>query len=233
MLGALEMGGYSVGILPHGLAHFSMTSPFRDHLIGEKLLLLSPYSPDSAFTSGAALGRNRYIYLLSKGTLAVSNDLSGGTWSGATENLKKQWVPLWVREGENGPAGNRELIRMGGIPLTQENLVSRPILNIIRDPGSPGSTKANRQIVAATRGLDVYPVALPLVEEALEDGATVIEMAERLGIVEEQARAWLERGIDEGRIRRCGDGRFCPSHPDDGKGTPPPEGPRQILMFPA
>lgn len=233
MLGCMENDGYSVGILPHGLARFSMTAPFRDYLIGERLLLLSPYSPDSEFSSGAALGRNRYIYLLSQGTLAVSSDISGGTWSGATENLKKQWVPLWVREGENVPAGNRELIRMGGIPLTQENLESRPILNIIRDPKSADSPKANSQTVAATRELDIYPLALPRIEEALEDGATVIEMAERLGIVEEQARAWLERGINEGQFRRCGKGRFRPSHPDEEKGTPPPEGPRQILMFPA
>jgi predicted Rossmann fold nucleotide-binding protein DprA/Smf involved in DNA uptake len=53
----------------------------------------------------------------------VSSDYNkGGTWNGATENLKNGWVPLYVRNGSNVPQGNRELIKKGAIPL-DENMV--------------------------------------------------------------------------------------------------------------
>ncbi len=233
MLGCLQNGGYSVGILPHGLAHFSMTSPFREHLIGEKLLLLSPYNPDSEFSSGAALGRNRYIYLLSKSTLAISSDLSGGTWTGATENLKREWVPLWVREGENVPVGNRTLIQMGGIPLTRQKLRQGSLLELIKTNRNPETQVVQGAPSRKGEEQDLFPLVLPRILKILEGGTDIDEMARRLGIVEEQARAWLERGIAEGKLTRCGQGCFRPSHPDDDRGSPPPEGPSQMLMFPA
>src|SRR5690606_23112485 len=40
----------------------------------------------------------------------------GGTWAGATENLRHGWVPLWVKPDSAHP-GNAELLRQGGMPL--------------------------------------------------------------------------------------------------------------------
>lgn len=236
MLSCLESGGYAVGILSHGLARFSMTAPFRDFLIAERLFLLSPYSPESEFTAGAALGRNRYIFLLSRGTLAVSSGESGGTWSGATQNLERGWVPLWVRDGQNVPPGNRKLLGMGGKPLTREDLETYTILDILR--GKRTSTKKTpgtvpQPMASPEENLDLFPLVLPSLLKVLHHGATVSEMAEGLCIVEEQARIWLERGINEGLLKRCGPGLFCPAHPDDDKkGPPSPQGPKQIFMFP-
>lgn len=236
MLSCLENGGYAVGILSHGLARFSMTAPFRDFLIAERLLLLSPYCPESDFTAGAALGRNRYIFLLSKGTLAVSSGESGGTWSGATQNLDRGWVPLWVRDGQNVPPGNRKLLDMGGKPLTREDLEANTVLDILRGQKTPPEKAPGpmpRQTENGEEILDLFPSVRPGLLKALHGGATVAEMAERLCIVEEQARIWLERGINEGLLKRCGQGRFCPAHPgDEKKGSSSSQGPQQIFMFP-
>ncbi len=38
----------------------------------------------------------------------------GGTWAGAQETLKKNLAPLFVRTGDNIPAGNKKLIEQGG-----------------------------------------------------------------------------------------------------------------------
>lgn len=60
----------------------------------------------------SAMGRNKVIYALSKATLVVASDEdSGGTWSGATEALKRGIAPVitWVGEG-SGP-GNEPLQR--------------------------------------------------------------------------------------------------------------------------
>ena len=58
--------------------------------------------------------RNRYIYCLADAAVAVSSSVGkGGTWNGATENLKSDWVPLWVAPTEDSRSGNPELVRLG------------------------------------------------------------------------------------------------------------------------
>ncbi len=81
-----------------------------------KLLLLSAVKPDAGFQVGVAMTRNRYIYAQSAGTVVVRSDLNkGGTWAGATENLKNNWcVTLcW----DHPYPGNQALIAMGAVPI--------------------------------------------------------------------------------------------------------------------
>lgn len=94
----------------------------REAISKKKLLLMSAINPKSGFTVYSAMDRNKYIYCLSDVTVVVSSDYKkGGTWAGATENLKNEWVPVIVREDENTPRGNKELIKLGGIKLDENN----------------------------------------------------------------------------------------------------------------
>ena len=81
-----------------------------------KLLILSVVKPDAGFNVGIAMMRNRYIYAQSEATVVVRSDLNkGGTWTGATENIKHGWCPTlcW-----NHPyPGNKALIEKGAIPI--------------------------------------------------------------------------------------------------------------------
>ncbi len=43
----------------------------------------------------------------------------GGTWSGASEALRKDYCPVLCRENKRYP-GNTGLIGLGAIPLTEE-----------------------------------------------------------------------------------------------------------------
>lgn len=64
------------------------------------------------------MARNRYIYTLADQALVIDSALkSGGTWTGAVENLKHGWVPLYVRVPGEG-AGNAALVADGGLPFT-------------------------------------------------------------------------------------------------------------------
>jgi len=80
------------------------------------LLMLSVAKPDAGFNVGVAMMRNRYIYAQSEATVVVRSDLNkGGTWTGATENLKHAWCPTlcW-----NHPyPGNKALIEKGAIAI--------------------------------------------------------------------------------------------------------------------
>lgn len=84
-----------------------------------KLLLLSVAKPDAGFQVGVAMMRNRYIYAQSSGTVVVRSDLNkGGTWAGASDNLRHNWCPTFCW---NHPySGNQALIRDGAIPIDDD-----------------------------------------------------------------------------------------------------------------
>ena len=83
------------------------------------MLILSEVKPDAGFNAGMAMARNKYIYAQSEATVVVRSDLNqGGTWSGATECLKKGWVPVLCRNREDYP-GNAALIGKGAVAIDE------------------------------------------------------------------------------------------------------------------
>lgn len=122
---ALKSGGYVISILSDGLARKLRYKKVREYIMRGKLLLLSAVHPKSGFTVYSAMNRNKYIYGLSDVAVVVSSDENkGGTWAGATENLKNKWVPLFVRSEEGIPKGNENLLAMGCKPISSADLLS-------------------------------------------------------------------------------------------------------------
>lgn len=114
MLGALEEGGTCVGVLAADLARIATSYTLREYLLADKLCLVSPYHPQSGFTAGNAMGRNKVIYTLAQFALVVACEKQkGGTWAGALENLRARWTPLFVYTGEGAPEANSLLIKEG------------------------------------------------------------------------------------------------------------------------
>ena len=125
MIGALEANGYSLGYVADSLIKKSTSSFYRQYIIDKKLCLVSPYNPEAGFNVGNAMARNKLIYTQSKATIVMKSDVKGGTWEGAKENLKKEWVPIWVID--NNIRGNIELAKMGAkkLPFVNEVDVSQ------------------------------------------------------------------------------------------------------------
>ena len=118
MKAAFEAGGTVVGVPAHSLVRTLRSPGVRRAVHDGRTVMCSPYVPDSPFTVGKAMGRNKLIYALSVVTVAVAADNgSGGTWSGATEALRGDYcrVAVWRGSGE-GP-GNEPLERRGALPL--------------------------------------------------------------------------------------------------------------------
>ena len=64
--------------------------------------------------------RNKFIYAQSAATAVVRSDYKkGGTWAGATEALRHKWSSVFVWDNDKYE-GNRELIKLGGIPLSDD-----------------------------------------------------------------------------------------------------------------
>lgn len=125
MFGALEAGGLAIGVMPDGLLRALRAPDVRAHVANETLLMISPFRPDARFEVWRAMGRNKVIYALADASVVVSSDEGkGGTWTGALENLKHDWSPLFVRTGGNTPPGNDRLVTLGALSLSQEDVDS-------------------------------------------------------------------------------------------------------------
>ena len=86
----------------------------------KKMIILSQAKPDLTFSTGFAMARNKYIYIQSEATIAIKSDFNkGGTWSGATEAIKKNYTKVFVLENRR-LKGNSELISKGALPITED-----------------------------------------------------------------------------------------------------------------
>ncbi len=114
MLGAMRQGGVVIGVMADGLLKAATSAKWRRGLMDGHVVLVSPFYPEAGFNVGNAMGRNKYIYCLADSSLVVHSGKKGGTLNGAEENLKKAWVPLWVKPTEDKDAANADLVAKGG-----------------------------------------------------------------------------------------------------------------------
>lgn len=90
--------------------------------------MLTCSNPSVRFSVHAAMDRNKYIYALSEYAVVVSSkEGNDETWAGATENLKKSFVPLFVYSYDKMHAGNEKLTELVGNPLSLEIIENNDI----------------------------------------------------------------------------------------------------------
>ena len=123
MHGAVDTSGYAAGLLADSLTRTIKQTDVRNFIADARLVLLTPYRPDNAFSIGGATGRNKVIYGASDYAVIVSSEYEkGGTWAGAIEALRVVWCPLFVRSDKNSGPGNQELIARGARPISEADL---------------------------------------------------------------------------------------------------------------
>ena len=172
MVGALEADGTAVGVLANDLFKGAVAGKWRQYLKRGDLVLVSPFYPEARFQVGNAMGRNKYIYCLADYGLVVRSEQgSGGTWAGATENLKKNWVPLFSAL-PSGAEGNAALIDMGARPLELDlsglSLSSFSLRSQLDDVGT-GTDSNESQATTAT--------SVQLVNEPNVNGSSSVDSA--------------------------------------------------------
>lgn len=131
MLGAIKQGGIVIGVMADNLLKAATSKQWRNSIMEGHTVLLSPFYPESGFNVGNAMSRNKYIYCLADSSLVIHSGKKGGTLNGATENLKKAWVPLWVKQTTDQNAANADLVAKGGLWL-ENDLSAFEINQLIR-----------------------------------------------------------------------------------------------------
>lgn len=125
MKAVLENGGKCAGVMSDALAKRIREREAREYILEERLLLLSPFHPNAPFQIGNAMSRNKVIYTLADYAVVVASDLEkGGTWAGATENLRQGYTPLFVRHDLEIPPGNSALLKKGAMPLSSSEIAT-------------------------------------------------------------------------------------------------------------
>jgi len=173
MLGTLQAEGMAIGVLANDLLRTATSSKYRRHLMNNNLLLLSPYYPEAGFNAGNAMQRNKYIYCLSDGAIAVHSRTKGGTWEGAIENLRNQWVPLWIKPTHDAMAGNSLLVSKGARWLPEKS--SELQLNALLERGGGGVTGAAQDMFDKPVNQQAIPIETVREDTLLEPTVTDFE----------------------------------------------------------
>lgn len=103
----------------------------REAIMRKRSIILSSVRPDMPFQAYTAMERNKYVYALSDFVVIISSDNNkGGTWAGATENLNKGWVPMFVRKENAIPQGNISLLKNRNVYSITQEILNNENMNI-------------------------------------------------------------------------------------------------------
>lgn len=218
MFGALDKGGTVVGILADSLLRASSSKMYRSHLRSQDLVLISSFNPEAGFTVGRAMQRNKYIYCLSDRALVVHSGIKGGTWEGAIENMKKQWVPIWVRRDSDG-SGNTALLSVHPAQGPPQEVIQR--LCASDQPAASSEQIEDNSLYAATeveatssgagnvseqpehtrpqeQNSDLYGHFIQSLHAQLANGSIKkSELENHYGLETKQFDTWMKRAIEE------------------------------------
>ena len=211
MQGALERDGTALGVLSDSLLRSAMAADYRQYILSGDLALISPFNPEARFHVGNAMARNAYIYCLADAAVVVSSEAGkGGTWSGAEENLKHGWVPLWARPDDAPGSGNPELVRRGAEWLPEEPF---PLSQLVEGARPAGQDRLPLEPAAAELREEPEPYAPAPKDDGLyalflahmaaltaDKPAGIRRIAECLQLRPGQVEDWLQRALPEGRV---------------------------------
>jgi len=115
---ALKHLGRSIIVLPQGIMTFgSGINKYYKQITEGDVVVLSTFYPKAPWSVQFAMTRNPIIYALAKDIYVAESNEKGGTWSGATDGIRKG-RKIYVREpGGDEINANNLLIKKGAIPV--------------------------------------------------------------------------------------------------------------------
>ncbi|MEG1483716.1 DNA-processing protein DprA [Clostridium sp.] len=128
---AFLSGGSYVSFLSDSLESKIKKKEVRDKIASGRVLLMSSSKPNAGFQVGLAMNRNKYIYASSRATFVITSEYNkGGTWTGATENMKNNWTKTFIKQDIKSK-GVQELIKIGAIPIV--NIKDITLIDLINN----------------------------------------------------------------------------------------------------
>ena len=132
---AINYGGFSIEYLGESMLKRMKNPLYLEAIQNGQLLLISFVVPDAGFFTGNLMARNKFIYAQSDATVVVRSEKKGGTWTGANENLRNKWTPLFCWD-KSEYEGNQALIKLGCHPI-DENWDGNLVITGKTEPEKP------------------------------------------------------------------------------------------------
>ncbi|MEC0108675.1 DNA-processing protein DprA [Paenibacillus taichungensis] len=205
-MGAMSQGGRVVSVLSDSMERVILQKEIRNRILQKQLLVISAYHPSSRFRGYTALERNKHIYGLSNYAIVVAAATQkSGTWSGASENLKNAWVPLFVRESSIPLVGNESLLKLGGISFTEDIFEQeKSIINWLYDKSK--NPLINMNTFETHEKVDLFQIVWPHIEKLLHKERSLQELSQILCTIPDQMRIWMETAVKLNRVNRSSKG---------------------------
>jgi len=205
MLAGLANNGPVIGVMADGLLAAATAAKWRQGLIDNNLVLVSPFYPEAGFNVGNAMARNKYIYCIGQAAVVVHSGTSGGTWTGALESLKKAWIPLWVKPSADPQAGNATLVERGARWLEaatdQLHVPSLVALEVPKAPALQVQEAAPRVEYKAQAELSFYQLFVQKMQR-IDGPLSLDDMMKQWGLPKGLLSEWLKQAIEEGRVKK-------------------------------
>lgn len=111
---SIKANGHSILVLPQGiLTASSFVKKYYKSIVDGNLLIVSAFFPKAGWSTGLAMGRNKYIYGLSKEIYVAQSDSKGGTWTGVMEGLKAERT-IYIRKAQKDENNANDLLILKG-----------------------------------------------------------------------------------------------------------------------
>jgi predicted Rossmann fold nucleotide-binding protein DprA/Smf involved in DNA uptake len=169
--------------------------------------MVTPFSPNAAFSVANAIRVNRYQYVLSDVAVIVETRRKGGIWTGADENRNEKWVPAFVRADQPMSPGNFALLHLGLQAITQQDVENIESLSdfFISQAGKQVDSPAQPVVSADELNppTDLYSFFLAEFQAIAKTTAkSETYVMKHFDIERAQARKWLGRAVAEGSAEK-------------------------------
>lgn len=226
---AFDCGGKVIGALAGNLYQACIDKGNRDALASGNALLFSAFDPKFGFSVANAMERNKHIYAMADYAFVAQSDIKGGTWEGATGELKrKNHYPVFVYSPGELPEGNRELIKRGGIAwkpdadfndmLCLSNICEKKVeqgeFDFSLSPGYSEIPEKDLLVVRespenydASIGKKLWEIGIDLIEESLKNGPleeSVLrqKIDSKKDLSSRGWKRWLEGALNSEKIQK-------------------------------
>ena len=223
MLGAIHAQGQVVGILADSLLRAATSAKWRKGIMDGNVVLVSPFYPEAGFNVGNAMARNKYIYCLADAAVVIHSGKKGGTLNGAEENLKQQWVPLWVKPTQDKDAANEQLVTKGGnwcnddvqsidttaLIISHDRVAndsaSYPTTDNQVDLFANGVREVEAKIQDTNENVEItnfYSLFIAHLSRLASEPISIADLSDKTGLHNSQLSEWLTRSVDDGHARK-------------------------------
>ena len=204
---SLGSSGQAIIIMSDRLEKAVLAKRYRDSLANNQLTMVTPFSPNAAFSVANAIRLNRYQYVLSDIAVIVETRRKGGVWTGADENRIEKWVPAFVRADQPMSPGNFALLHLGLQAITQQNVVNIESLSDFfisqtrKDKNNSLPPAISKDELNPPK--DLYSFFLAEFQAIAKNSPqTETSVMEYFDIEQMQARKWLDRAVAEGSAEK-------------------------------